>query len=51
MSIFCIVKDNDEQFDCNIDMDFSYNAIEEWKHKWQPKRQLGERAVREIMDM
>jgi len=44
MSVFCIVKDNDEQFDCNIDMDFSYNAIEEWKHKWQPKKHVGRRG-------
>ena len=44
MSIFCIVKDNDEQFDCNIGMDFSYNAIEEWKHKWQPKKAVGRKG-------
>jgi hypothetical protein len=34
----CIVRDNDEEFDTNIDMDFSYAAIEEWKHKWNPKK-------------
>ena len=44
MTIFCIVKDNDEQFDTNIDMDFSYNAIEEWKHKWQPKKASGRKG-------
>jgi hypothetical protein len=44
MSIFCIVKDNDEQFDTNIDMDFSYNTIEEWKHKWNPPRASGRKG-------
>jgi hypothetical protein len=44
MTVFCIVKDNDEQFDTNIDMDFSYNAIEEWKHKWTPKSAVGRKG-------
>ena len=44
MSIFCIVNDNDDQFDTNIDMDFSYNAIEEWKHKWTPKSSVGRKG-------
>ena len=44
MSIFCIVKDNDEHFDTNIDMDFSYAAIEEWKHKWTPKSAVGRKG-------
>ena len=44
MSIFCIVNDSDDKFDCNIDMDFSYNAIEEWKHKWTPKKAVGRKG-------
>ncbi len=44
MAVFCIIRDNDEKFDCNFDMDFSYNAIEEWKHKWTPKKHKGRKG-------
>ena len=44
MTIFCVIKDNDKKFDCNIDVDFQYNAIDEYKHKWDPKKAVGRKG-------
>ena len=38
MAIFCVIKDNDKKFDCNVDVDFQYNPIDEYKGsriKWR----------------
>ena len=37
MSTFCIIRDNDEKTDCNFE-GLALSVIEEWKHKWQPKK-------------
>ena len=38
MDNFCIIDSNDERFDSNINLDFSYTEIDEWKHKWNPRK-------------
>jgi len=38
MTVFCIIKDSDKKFDCNIDVDFQYNPIDEYKGKWVPRK-------------
>ena len=41
MKNFCIIDSDENSFHTNIDLDFSYAEIEEWKHKWDPKRHHG----------
>ena len=38
MAISCVIKDNDKKFDCDIDVDFQYNPIDEYKGKWVPPK-------------
>ena len=38
MAVFCIIKDSNKKFDCDIDVDFQYNPIDEYKQKWNPKK-------------
>ena len=38
MENFCIIDTDGESFHSNIALDFSYAEIEEWKHKWNPKK-------------
>ena len=40
MENFCIIDTDGESFHSNIALDFSYAEIEEWKHKWDPKKHL-----------
>ena len=44
MDSFCIVMDNDVKFDSDINQDFAASVINEWKHKWQPKRYKDKRG-------
>ena len=44
MSIFCVINDNDSEFNTNMDMDFSYADIEEWKHTWNPEKYVDRRG-------
>ena len=44
MNTFCVIIDNDKEFDCNIDNDFAFTTIQEWKHKWQPKKATGRKG-------
>ena len=38
MPTHCIIMDNDVKFDCDVNKDFAASVIEEWKHKWTPKK-------------
>ena len=38
MPTHCIIMDNDVKFDCDVEQDFSASTIDEWKHKWTPKK-------------
>jgi len=38
MDTFCVIDSDGGRFDDNIDLDFSYAEIEEWKHKWNPTK-------------
>jgi hypothetical protein len=38
MAVSCVIKDNDKKFDCDIDVDFQYNPIDEYKGKWVPPK-------------
>ena len=40
MDTFCIISDNNVRNDSNINLDFSYTEIEEWKHKWNPEKHV-----------
>ena len=40
MDTFCVIDSDGGRFDDNINLDFSYTEIEEWKHKWDPKKHL-----------
>ena len=49
MSTHCIIMDNDVMFDCDVEQDFAMSTIQEWKHKWQPKKYKNRRGkVREF---
>ena len=41
MEHFCVIDSDGEEFHSNVNLDFSYTEIEEWKHKWDPKRHHG----------
>ena len=36
--------DNDVVFDCDVNRDFSFATIQEWKHKWKPKKATGRKG-------
>jgi hypothetical protein len=38
MDNFCIIEDDDMEFNSNIHLEFSYKEIDEWKHKWNPNK-------------
>ena len=38
MATFCVIKDNDKKFDCNVDREFQYNPRDEYKGKWVPPK-------------
>jgi len=40
----CIIMDNDVVFDCDINRDFASSTIQEWKHKWTPKKAVGRKG-------
>jgi len=40
MNTFCIIDSDEKTFHSNVSLDFSYTEIEEWKHKWDPKKHL-----------
>ena len=44
MPTHCIIMDNDVKFDSDVDQDFSLSTIQEWKHKWTPKKHKGRRG-------
>ena len=48
MSTHCIIMDNDVKFDCDVDQDFSTSTIQEWKHKWAPKKHTRRGRLRDF---
>ena len=40
MDAFCIIDSDGRAFHSNVDLDFSYKEIDEWKHKWNPAKHV-----------
>ena len=45
MDNFCIIDSDEVDFESNINLDFSYAEIDEWKHKWDPKKHVDRNGI------